>query len=207
MTRELILITGRNRAGKTSLAMGLIELLRKRGNIPSYLPFAKPLKDDLLKIGFSQEYLDKKTKKARALMRAYGDARREEDKYIFLKKWGDLVENVIGRSDFVIADDMYLTEEFAHSLQMAKRFGIPLVKVILVRRPSLPALSEDELKFETVSQQQYIESEIYKALTGNDELVIDIGDIALGNRLPVKLVFKLVVNDYPSVEDFVSNSL
>ena len=215
MNGEFVIITGRNRAGKTSLAVGVIK--NKQNDTKTnviYAPFAKPLKDDLLAIGFSKDYLDKKTPKARALMRAYGDARREEDTNVFLKKWKSLIKTqlVSDQYNVVVVDDMYLFDEFYSLLELSSDLGFDHVTLTLVKRPSLRALTNEELAFETVIQQQQMEQEIERVYTVRKQnpsrcksaWKIDKGETLLGITLPIQVWIRVIVNNYSSVEEFVS---
>ena len=140
MSKNLILITGRNRAGKTTLANWIRDEIPKT----SLIPFAKALKDELVNCGFPYEFLAEKSQEARRLMQAYGDAKRKLDPEYFLTQWERSLFN--NGEDFVVADDMY------HWKELHRAIAIPVKRfVILVLRP-LPQLTEEDLKYASVRE-------------------------------------------------------
>jgi len=157
---HIIAITGRNRAGKTTLAKALqLEAELKNKNV-DYYPFAQPLKEELVSAGFNWFYLKNKSKKARRLMQAYGDAKRELDSDYFLKVWEERVERAsVSGVDFLISDDLYHWREVAALCRYATKGGFS-VTVILVHNPTLPTLTAEDLKYDSVKEQQEIKESL-----------------------------------------------
>ena len=195
---KIIVVTGRNRAGKTTLAKTLANDMELNGFVVEYYPFAQPLKEELVQSGFDWFYLKKKSQKARRLMQAYGDAKREIEPDYFLKKWEARVERAAKSGvEFFISDDLYHWKELNSLCKYATKGGFD-VTVVLVNRPSLPELTEEDFKYDSVREQQEIE-----------EKIVNKNGISCKTGTPykTKMQFIRVINDADTVRDFVNTQI
>jgi len=193
---NIVLITGRNRAGKTTLAEHIKYNALLDNKKVIYYPFAQPLKEDLVSYGFPWEYLQKKTQKARRLMQAYGDARRELDSQFFLRKWNERVAAGSEHGvDLFISDDLYHLREINAVCELAQT-GKHTITFILVKRPTLPPLTPADMEYESVSEQQKIQKDIESR-----------GILQCKTASPYSLNIDVhtVTNDYVSVREFVES--
>lgn len=111
--RNLVVVMGHNRVGKTTLAGAFAKKLNAK-----IYPFAKPLKEDLQRLGLPESYISSKTAVVRKLLQAYGEARRElHGPNYFVEKW---LINVYSsnHSRDIIVDDCYHLNEFSLLLNM-----------------------------------------------------------------------------------------
>ena len=198
---KIIAITGRNRAGKTSLAKHLQTSLELRGNYVEYYPFAQPLKDELIQQGFGKWYLKNKSKRARRLMQAYGDARREINPSYFLDKWAAQVDYAARNGvHFFVSDDLYHWGELKLLCKYAEKGGIS-VTVVHVQRPSLPPLTEDDYRYDSVREQQEIEEALLSIASSERSLCRAHGPY--GAKLAI---ISPVINDTKTAIEFVNTT-
>lgn len=196
---KIIGITGRNRAGKTSLAKYIQLQQELLGKKVDYFPFAKPLKDELIDMGFSKWYLAEKSPKARRLLQAYGDARREITPSYFLDKWTSEVRKAVNAGiDVVISDDLYHWKEL-RELCKYSTIGAVEVHLVLVHRPTLPNLSEKDFEYDSVIEQQQIEEALTLASSSYSSRICKTG-----GPYGAKIRYSVVSNSYESVREFVA---
>lgn len=153
---DIINIIGFNRVGKTTLA----EAIKEKQQPSEIIPFAKTLKEEIIDMGFSKEWLNRKSPKARALMRAYGDARREIDSEYFIKKWQSTIDDIKNKS--LIVDDAYQINENNAILSTFSHFNPKIAYIYVYREGFYPKQKEIE-EFDSVSQAV----ELYKIYESN----------------------------------------
>ncbi len=104
----LIGIGGKMHAGKTYVAKKIIS-----GSVYDLiLPFAKPLKEDLISWGFApSEVYESKPPAIRALMQAYGVARRHQEPNYWLGRHKKML-GLVDSARIVVVDDVRFPNEF-----------------------------------------------------------------------------------------------
>lgn len=129
----IIGISGKMQAGKTYVAKRII------GTSPFdvIVPFAKPLKEDLVSWGFEpSEVWDTKPPAIRALMQAYGVARRHQEPNYWLGRHKKLVGQV-DSARIVVVDDVRFPNEFDY----LRSLGAYMVR--LTRHPQVFASTHE----------------------------------------------------------------
>lgn len=213
---RLYLITGHNRVGKSTIARLVHEAEEARGNCPSrILPFGEGLRDELEDMGIPRSYLFEKSPRARRLMRAYGDARREIDPLHFVNIWQEEANRwAWGASDTwermtLIADDVYHLNELLGALQTAEALQMEPV-IIIVRKEGLSPTDEDLALYDSVRETaqildffDYIPDKTTQELTASEVLQ---GNKYLFDQSEMDLILtatvQFVYNDSETLEEY-----
>lgn len=154
MDDKCFIIFGHNRTGKTTLANEINKKYRDTHQV-FFLPFGAGLRSELYAAGFSPEYIAAKSPKARQLMRAFGDARREPNPNYYVDYWYDLYQKFDNTRDqfrpvVVMADDTYHLEEVRRML----RLYIKQTFLIAVERPGFAPSPEHISQFDSVRETE-----------------------------------------------------
>jgi uridine kinase len=86
---QIILICGRGRVGKTTVAKLLAEKIFEAGQVPQFISFADPLKADAEMKGYNKE---ENPEKYREYCQNLGEGEREIDSDVWLKLFNERVE-------------------------------------------------------------------------------------------------------------------
>lgn len=171
--RDIIMV-GKNRAGKSTVREQLIESMKFSGKarypnpqshndylpIPFDVPLARGLRNEILDAGFSQEFLQSKTRQARQLLRAFGDARRVGNPSYYIEKHQKTVSAIcnsiepLHHSAVFISDDVYHLSELAYFLYKTTVAGNNLA-VVVVRNPNIN-YTDEERQYDSVWQTERI---------------------------------------------------
>lgn len=134
-------LAGRMRSGKSTIAQHLVA---KHGYVRA--SFAKPLKDDILDMGFPQWAIDQKPDWMRKLMQSYGQAWRALDTRHWVDRLAmELHDFAMENETAVVIDDLRYENE-AQALRDLDpyRFRVELVRVFRIGNPGDVAHGSDE---------------------------------------------------------------
>ena len=98
----IIMISGKARVGKTTLAKWLSEYAYNEGYTPVILPFAQALKEEAEKRGYSK---DKNPEEYRAFCQTLGSEARKEDENFWVKKFKEKVKFMYEQEQKALSED------------------------------------------------------------------------------------------------------
>tara|TARA_R100000231_G_scaffold128797_2_gene99974 strand:- start:7522 stop:8292 length:771 start_codon:yes stop_codon:yes gene_type:complete len=88
----MVMLGGRARVGKTTIAKMIAEFAYHLGFKPIFMPFAGPIKDEAERKGYSKE---KNSVEYRNYCQGIGASERSKDSDYWVNKWSDQIQNVI----------------------------------------------------------------------------------------------------------------
>ena len=141
---KIIALSGKMHSGKSYISDRLVSKFDYR-----HVSFAEPLKADIASLGFSREAIAQKPPWMRALMVAYGQARRAEDQRHWVKKViKDLDASYLFSPDMnIVIDDMRFVNEALALVEFSVDAGVELRLVRLERlnydRTGIPGANDD----------------------------------------------------------------
>jgi guanylate kinase len=175
----IIMIGGKARVGKTTLAKWLSEYAYNEGYTPVILPFAQALKDEAEKRGYSK---DKNPEEYRAFCQTLGSEARKEDEDFWVKKFKEKIKFMYEQEQKALAEEPDTWHEKAIIVDDCRYMNEVAAARELKALTVFVSSGKRELPEEKAEWREHESEAMANAIDGQDKNYTEVFDYVIRNE-------------------------